>query len=151
MIAMLAAEATRQELQARLTGILGEAAGVDRELTRAIAMARAAGLEPELVHLANSAAAILRPSARFDAVRCGIATYGLDPAPGTDHGLDLRPAMTVRADLALVKHLVAGESVSYGHQWTAATPTTVGLVPVGYAEGLPVAASNVGEVSEQTK
>ncbi len=113
----------------------------------ALALAEAAGLEPELRHLANSAAAVLRPSARFDATRCGIATYGLDPAPGVAHGTDLRPAMTARADLALVKHLEAGDAVSYGHQWTASEPTTVGLVPVGYGEGVPVHASNVGAVS----
>ena len=112
----------------------------------ALALADDAGLRPELRHLANSAAALLRPSARFDAVRCGIATYGLDPAPTVDHGTDLRPAMTARADLALVKHLDAGDSVSYGHQWTAPGPTTVGLVPVGYGEGIPVHASNVAEV-----
>ena len=113
----------------------------------ALALVEAAGLRPELRHLANSAAAILRPSSRLDAVRCGIASYGLDPAPGVDHDTDLRPAMTVRADLALVKHLAPGDSVSYGHTWTATTPTTIGLVPVGYAEGVPVAASNVAEVS----
>lgn len=113
----------------------------------ALVLAEAAGLEPELRHLANSAAAVLRPSARFDAVRCGIASYGLDPAPGTGHGTDLRPAMTARANLALVKHLDAGDAVSYGHQWTAPAPTTVGLVPVGYGEGVPVHASNVAEVS----
>jgi alanine racemase len=112
----------------------------------ALALADEAGLRPELRHLANSAAAVLRPSARFDAVRCGIATYGLDPAPTVDHGTDLRPAMTARANLALVKHLEAGDSVSYGHQWTAPGPTTVGLVPVGYGEGIPVHASNVAEV-----
>jgi len=112
----------------------------------ALELADEAGLRPELRHLANSAAAVLRPSARFDAVRCGIASYGLDPAPTVDHGTDLRPAMTARANLALVKHLDAGDSVSYGHQWTAPGPTTVGLVPVGYGEGIPVHASNVAEV-----
>lgn len=113
----------------------------------AVTLAHAAGLEPELRHLANSAAAILRPSSRYDAVRCGIATYGLDPAPGAVHDTDLRPAMTARADLALVKHVEAGDSVSYGHIWTASEPTTIGLVPVGYGEGVPVHASNVGAVS----
>ncbi len=117
----------------------------------ALALAEEAGLRPELRHLANSAAAVHRPSARFDAVRCGIASYGLDPAPGTEHGLDLRPAMTVRTRLALVKHLDAGDSVSYGHTWTAATPTTIGLVPVGYGEGVPIHASNVAEVSVEGK
>jgi len=113
----------------------------------ALALAEAAGLRPELRHLANSAATLLRPSSRFDAVRCGIATYGLDPAPGVEHGTDLRPAMTAHAQLALVKHVAAGESVSYGHTWTADAPTTIGLVPAGYGEGVPVSASNRGEVS----
>ena len=70
----------------------------------ALALAASAGLDPEVRHLANSAAAILRPSARFDLVRCGIATYGLDPAPGRTPDLGLVPAMTVRGRLALVKH-----------------------------------------------
>ncbi len=103
----------------------------------ALALADSAGLQPELRHLANSAAALLRPSAAFDAVRCGIACYGLDPAPGVEHGVDLRPAMTVRAELAMVKHLAAGDGVSYGHTWTAPAATTVGLVPVGYGDGVP--------------
>ncbi|GAB7002998.1 alanine racemase [Nocardioides sp. AN3] len=106
-----------------------------------------AGLRPEVRHLANSAAAILRPSSRFDLVRCGIASYGLDPAPGlTPPELDLRPAMTVRADLALVKHVEAGAAVSYNGLWVAPEPTTLGLVPVGYADGILRSAANRGEV-----
>jgi alanine racemase len=108
----------------------------------ALRLAGSLGLRPEICHLANSAAAILRPQARYDAVRVGLATYGLDPAPTVAHGTDLRPAMTVRAELALVKHLEAGDAVSYGHTWTAPERTTVGLVPAGYAEGVPVAGSN---------
>jgi alanine racemase len=106
----------------------------------ALAVAAEAGLEPEVRHLANSAAALLRPSSRYDLVRCGIASYGLDPAPdlhdATINALGLVPAMTVRAELALVKHVDAGASVSYGRTWTAAAPTTLGLVPVGYADGI---------------
>ncbi|WP_205475275.1 alanine racemase [Nocardioides sp. SYSU D00038] len=111
-----------------------------------VAVAEEAGLRPGLRHLANSAGAILRPSARFDLVRCGIATYGLDPAPGHTPDLGLRPAMTARATLALVKDLEAGASVSYGHTWTARHATTVGLVPVGYADGVPRVAGNSAEV-----
>jgi alanine racemase len=112
----------------------------------ALAVAEAAGLEPEVRHLANSAGAILRPSARFDLVRVGLASYGLDPAPGHTPDLVLRPAMTVRATLAQTKRLAAGASVSYGHTWTAETDTTVGLVPVGYGDGVPRHASNVAQV-----
>lgn len=110
----------------------------------AVDLAEAHGLRPEMCHLANSAAAILRPSSRFDAVRCGIALYGLDPAPGEATDIGLRPAMTVRAPLTMVKDLAAGDGVSYGHRWVADRPTTVGLVPVGYAEGIPRNASRPG-------
>jgi alanine racemase len=112
----------------------------------ALDLAASAGLEPEVRHLANSAAAILRPSARFDLVRCGIAVYGCEPAPGrTDQ--PLRPVMTARARLAMVKEVAAGASVSYGHTWTADRPTRLGLVPVGYGDGIPRHASNAAEVS----
>lgn len=111
----------------------------------ALDLAAEHGLQPEVRHLANSAAAILRPSSRFDAVRCGIAVYGLDPAPGQATDIGLVPAMTVRAPLVMVKDLAPGDAVSYGHHWTADRPTTVGLVPLGYAEGIPRNASRPGE------
>ena len=120
--------------------------GQEAVFREALAVAEEAGLRPEVRHLANSAGAILRPSARFDLVRVGLASYGLDPAPGHTPDLGLRPAMTVRATLAQTKPLAAGASVSYGHTWTAETDTTVGLVPVGYAEGVPRHASNVAQV-----
>ena len=103
----------------------------------ALVVADEAGLTPEVRHLANSAAAILRPSSRFDLVRCGIASYGLDPAPGQagTAAVGLVPAMTVRARLAMVKRIPAGASVSYGHTWTAERDTTVALVPVGVRRG----------------
>lgn len=103
----------------------------------AVALATRHGLRPDLRHLANSAATILRPSARFDAVRCGIALYGLDPAPGQATDIGLQPAMTVWAPLVLVKDVAPGDSVSYGWRWTATQPTTLGLVPVGYGDGIP--------------
>ncbi|MBU2694508.1 alanine racemase [Pimelobacter sp. 30-1] len=110
----------------------------------ALALAEEHGLRPELRHMANSAAAILRPSSRFDAVRCGIALYGLDPAPGEATEIGLVPAMTVRAPLLMVKDLAVGDAVSYGQHWVAEHPTTVGLVPVGYGEGIPRHASRPG-------
>lgn len=112
----------------------------------ALDVAEAAGLAPEVRHLANSAGALLRPSARFDLVRAGLAVYGLDPAPGETPALGLRPAMTVRAPLALSKPIAAGTGVSYGLRWMADRDTTVGLVPVGYAEGIPRHASDRAEV-----
>ncbi len=112
----------------------------------ALDLAERAGLRPEVRHLANSAAAILRPSSRFDLVRCGIASYGLDPAPGVTPDIGLVPAMTARAALSLAKPIRAGAGVSYGHTWTADHDTTVGLVPVGYGDGVPRHAGNVAEV-----
>ena len=116
---------------------------------RAYAAARVAGLEPALRHLANSAAALVVPQARFDLVRVGIAAYGIDPAPGIADmaGVRSRPVMRLRAQLVNVKEIAAGAGVSYGWTWTADRPTTVGLVPLGYADGIPRHASNRAEVA----
>ncbi|HVK22750.1 MAG TPA: alanine racemase [Actinokineospora sp.] len=92
-----------------------------------------AGLNPKR-HIANSAATLDRPDLHFDMVRVGIAMYGLNPLPANE---DLRPVMTFRSSVALTKRIDAGESVSYGQSWTAETPTTLALVPVGYADGVP--------------
>jgi alanine racemase len=114
----------------------------------ALETAERAGVTPEIRHLANSGAALHRPDARFDLVRPGIATYGLTPAPNlTDStSLGLRPAMTLTARLALTKSVPAGAGVSYGHRYRTPDATTLGLVPLGYADGIPRAASNVAEV-----
>ena len=113
----------------------------------ALAVATEVGLRPEVCHLANSAAAVLRPSSWFDLVRCGIASYGLDPAPGaTPSDLGLVPAMNVRARLAVVKPIDAGAGVSYGHTWIADHDTTVAVVPAGYGDGIPRHASNTADV-----
>jgi alanine racemase len=92
-----------------------------------------AGLRP-LRHLANSAATLTRPDLRFDLVRPGIACYGLNPV---DTGHDLRPAMTFHSSVVGTKPIAAGEAVGYGRTWTAERDTTVALVPVGYADGVP--------------
>jgi alanine racemase len=108
----------------------------------AVAIARAAGLTDARRHLANSAATIALPDTWYDLVRPGVALYGLDPLGGdaADHGL--RPAMTVRATVALTKRVPAGVGVSYGHTYFPQTETTLALVPVGYADGVPRAAGN---------
>ncbi|WP_278264981.1 alanine racemase [Nocardia sp. AG03] len=101
----------------------------------AIAQAKEQGLEPEQVHLANSAATLTRPDLHFDLVRPGISVYGLSPIPELgDFGL--KPAMTLQAQVTLVKRVAAGEGVSYGHRWIAPRDTTVALVPAGYADGV---------------
>jgi alanine racemase len=106
----------------------------------------AAGIEPGVHHLSNSAATLSRPSAHFDVVRVGIAAYGIRPDPGMTYPTRLTPVMTLRARLANVKRVPAGTSVSYGHTWTAERDTTLGLVPMGYGDGIAVAASNRAEV-----
>ena len=120
----------------------------ERAFVQALKVVDAVGIEPEVRHLSNSAGALLRPWSGYDLVRCGIASYGLSPAPGevTSSELGLRPAMTARARLAMVKRLPAGASVSYGHTWTAEEDTTVGLVPVGYGDGVPRHASSRAHV-----
>ncbi len=114
-------------------------------------LARAAGLglRPRLRHLSNSAALWTHPECRFDLVRVGIAMYGLTPGPdvGSAAELGLVPAMTLRARLANVKDVPAGTSVSYGSTWTTPRRTRLGLVPLGYADGVPRAAGGRVEVS----
>lgn len=86
-------------------------------------------------HLANSAATLRFPEARFQAVRCGIGLYGLSPF-GDDPTLQgLRPALCWRSHVALVKELAPGASTGYGRRFVAAEPARVGIVPVGYADG----------------
>jgi len=118
----------------------------ERAFRDALSGAERAGLHPEVRHLANSGGALLRPSSRFDLVRCGIASYGLDPAPGLSPDVGLEPAMTVTAPLALTKSIHAGAGVSYGQTWTAPGETRVGLVPLGYGDGVPRHAGNNAEV-----
>ncbi|MFZ2174201.1 MAG: alanine racemase [Rhodococcus sp. (in: high G+C Gram-positive bacteria)] len=119
---------------------------IQRErLAAAVADAKRQGLVPDVVHLSNSAATLTRPDLRFDMVRPGIAIYGLSPVPELGR-FGLRPAMTLRTRVALVKKVAAGEGVSYGHRWVAPHDTTVALLPFGYADGLPRALSGRFEV-----
>jgi alanine racemase len=114
----------------------------------AVALAEGAGIDPEVRHLANSAATLTAPEHHFDLVRPGLAVYGLSPVPDVagPSAYGLRPAMTLAADLVHVKRVPAGSGVSYGHTYTTARETTLGLVPLGYADGVPRAGGNVGPV-----
>jgi alanine racemase len=87
-------------------------------------------------HVANSAAALRLPEARFDAARCGLALHGLSPF-GTDPAEDgLEPVLSWHSELALVKRLAPGESTGYGRKFVAERETWIGIVPVGYADGI---------------
>ncbi|MET9373052.1 alanine racemase [Streptomyces sp. NPDC002992] len=110
--------------------------------------AEKAGVEPEVRHIANSPATLTLPETHFDLVRPGIAMYGVSPGPevGTSADFGLRPVMSLKASIALVKHVPAGHGVSYGHHYVTEGETHLGLVPVGYADGIPRHASGRGPV-----
>ncbi|MFG2882271.1 alanine racemase [Streptomyces sp. NPDC048297] len=113
-----------------------------------VAYAEERGVRPEVRHIANSPATLTLPETHFDLVRTGIALYGISPSPelGTPADFGLRPVMTLSASLALVKRAPGGHGVSYGHHYVTAGDTTLGLVPVGYADGIPRHASGTGPV-----
>jgi alanine racemase len=111
----------------------------------AVALAEKAGAKPEVRHLANTPATLTLPQAWFDLVRTGGGIYGLSTLPGGPPGW-LRPAMTVKTRLIQVKQVAAGAGVSYGHRYVTPGPATLGLVPLGYADGVPRDAFGRAEV-----
>ncbi|MFD5426888.1 alanine racemase [Streptomyces sp. NPDC127084] len=113
-----------------------------------VAYAEKEGIKPEVRHIANSPATLTLPETHLDLVRTGIAMYGISPSPelGTPADFGLRPVMTLKASVALVKDVPAGHGVSYGHHYITDTDTALGLVPVGYADGIPRHASGRGPV-----
>jgi len=115
---------------------------------QALEVADRAGLRPEVRHLANSAATLTAPATHYDLVRPGLAVYGLSPVPqlGRPAEFGLRPAMSLRSTVALVKRVPAGAGVSYRHRYTTSRETTLALVPLGYADGVPRSATNTVEV-----
>ncbi|WP_225099760.1 alanine racemase [Streptomyces sp. CoH27] len=123
------------------------AAQLDR-FREMLAYAEGQGVRPEVRHIANSPATLTLPETHFDLVRTGIALYGISPSPelGTPADFGLRPVMTLSSSLALVKHVPGGHGVSYGHHYVTPGETTLGLVPVGYADGIPRHASGTGPV-----
>ncbi|MGW7262545.1 alanine racemase [Streptomyces sp. NPDC054842] len=157
----LVAEALRAERAGlvRITGLWSHFARADEpghpsieaQLTlfrEMVAYAEERGADPEVRHIANSPATLTLPESHFDLVRTGIAVYGISPSPeiGTPADFGLRPVMTLSASLALVKHVPGGHGVSYGHHYVTPGETTLGLVPVGYADGIPRHASGTGPV-----
>jgi alanine racemase len=113
----------------------------------ALEAAAGVGITTQLRHLANTPAALGYPETHYDLVRIGIGMYGVPPTtPGSAGALGLTSAMTLRSELALVKQISAGRSVSYGSTWTAPESTRLGLVPVGYGDGIPRSAGNRAEV-----
>ncbi|HZX04128.1 alanine racemase [Kribbella sp.] len=112
------------------------------QLLRAgVGLARRAGLRPSVVHLASSAGAVTLDAPDTDLVRIGAGLYGID-----ELGIGLRPAMRVESKLAQIRRIRAGEGVSYGHDFVAERDTTIGLVPIGYADGVPRVAARRASV-----
>jgi len=137
----------------RVVGVMGHLACADvpddpaNALGRArfawgVETARATGLRPTHRHLAATAATLTDPLSHHTMCRVGAGLVGIDPSGSTR----LRPALTLTAPLVSVRRVLAGTPVGYGHTWIAPTATELGLLPLGYADGLPRAASGRAEV-----
>jgi alanine racemase len=94
------------------------------------------------IHAANSAAVFRSPRSHFDMARCGVAVYGLDPFQIDPAAHGLKPVMSLRSHVAAVKRFPAGQSAGYGRRWRAAEETWVGVVPLGYGDGVRRALTN---------
>jgi len=124
-----------------------EDALAEQRFADALRLARGAGLDPSLLHLSSTAAAITRDQSAYTMVRCGIGIYGVSPFGEPGRLPDgVRPVMTLATEVAAVRRVAAGAGVSYDHVWRAPSATTLALVPTGYADGVPRAASDRGEV-----
>jgi alanine racemase len=125
-----------------------ESSFFDEQLDRFTAVAGAVRAEfPSVtVHAANSAAVFRDPRSHFDMVRCGVAVYGLDPFQGdpAEHGL--APALSLHSYVADVKRFAVGDSAGYGQAWRAEAETCVGVLPLGYGDGVRRGLSNNAEV-----
>jgi alanine racemase len=104
------------------------------------------GIRIPLRHTANSAAILQLPASHFELVRAGIILYGLAPSQQVGPGLGFEPVMSWKAEITHVKTVESGDTISYGQTFRATCPTRVATIPVGYADGLRRALSNLGEV-----
>jgi alanine racemase len=107
---------------------------------------RAAGIDPGIVHAANSGAVVLHPDAWFDMVRPGIILYGYNLASEAENPPLVEPVMELRTNVAMIKRVKKGETVSYGRTWTSPHDTAIAVLPLGYADGLPRLVSNKWQV-----
>ena len=146
-----AAAALQQRGALEVVGFFSHLANIEDEVQVArfealLDQARVAGLDPELVHLAATGGALSLADAAFSMVRIGIGAYGFSPF---DHAAPVRltPAMELRGEIVSAKRVPAGSGVSYGHTYVTERETTLALVPLGYADGIPRHASNAGPVS----
>jgi alanine racemase len=113
---------------------------------RALAQLEAAGLKPRVTHLANSAAAVLRPDCNCNMFRPGLALYGLPPVPAVRERVELKQVMTFKTRVLQTKQMPSGSGVSYGHTFVTSRPSVIGVLPVGYADGYRRGLQHGGEV-----
>jgi alanine racemase len=105
------------------------------EFQHALGILQRNGIQPELVHCANSATILDLPQMYCSMVRAGLMLYGYYPSHTTTESIPLKPAMAFQSTVSLVKRIRAGESVSYGRRFIAPRKTTIATIPVGYADG----------------
>ena len=120
----------------------------EEQLTRfeSVVAAVKAEFPGAIAHAANSAAVFREPRSHFDMARCGVAIYGLDPIQGDPTERGLVPALSLRSYVADVKRFAAGASAGYGQRWRAERDTCVGVIPLGYGDGVRRGLSNNAEV-----
>jgi alanine racemase len=120
----------------------------DQQLERFSALVERirAGHPEVLVHAANSAATLRDPASHFDMVRCGVAIYGLDPFQADPFAHELEPALELRSYVADVKRFPKGASAGYGQRWRAAEETMIGVLPIGYGDGVRRGLTNNAEI-----
>jgi alanine racemase len=104
------------------------------------------GKTPSIIHMANSGAILDLPESMFDAVRPGILLYGHYPSSETSQSVEIRQVMTLKTFVAHIRKIPANFPVSYGRKWTSEKPTTIAVLPIGYADGIQRSLSNIGEV-----
>ncbi|HEY9478308.1 MAG TPA: alanine racemase C-terminal domain-containing protein, partial [Microbacteriaceae bacterium] len=109
-----------------------------------IDVALAAGLTPQELHLANSAATLAHPRTSFTMVRCGASVYGIETVDGINYGL--KYALRAVSHVTQLRRVPAGVGVGYGKKYITHRPSTLGLIPVGYADGVPRSLGGVGEI-----
>ncbi len=154
---LAAAAAAHRAGQVQVTGLMSHLACADvagdpsvgEQTARFRAVTEKAeelGIRGSVRHLANTPGVLDHPATYFDMVRCGIGVYGVDPLDGDRTTVPLRPAMTVRGTVALTKRVPAGHGVSYGLTYRTTGETTLALIPLGYADGIPRAASSVAQL-----
>ena len=148
-----AARTAERAGQVHVVGLMGHLARADEpghpanaagrtRFAWGLQVARACGLRPALRHLAATAATLTDPQSHHTLVRVGAGLVGIDPSGTTA----LRPAVTLSAPVVQVRRVRAGTAVGYGHTWTTPRATTLALLPVGYADGLPRTASGRASV-----